>query len=321
MKGLTVLVKYIIIAVILMLAGGTIFMFVKTSGIAKKVYTHLLVRNTPEKWQRVCSAPDNKEQMAMWDDGLAWAEKNASAKRDVMIENEGLKLFGELYDFGGESCVIILPGRCECLKYSYHYALPYQKAGINVLVIDARCHGESDGVYTTIGVAESRDAIAWAEYLHDRENMKKVFFHGVCLGGAASMFAAASEKLPPYVTAMVNEGCFVNFRESFKNHMIADNRPVFPVLDLIMFNIKKNTGVNVLRDCPLNAAKKATLPVLFIFGEKDIYSVPEKSRRLIATYAGENKRVKWLPNGGHSHLRINNTEEYDNAVIEFIKEF
>ena len=88
-----------------------------------------------------------------------------------------------------------------------------------------------------------------------------------------------------------------------------------------MFNIKKNTGVNVLRDCPLNAAKKATLPVLFIFGKKDIYSVPEKSRRLIATYAGENKRVKWLPNGGHSHLRINNTEEYDNAVIEFIKEF
>lgn len=315
------MIKYFIIAAVLIFLSGIVFMLIKTSGIAKKVYSFLLVRETPEKWLRVCSAPDNDEQVAMWNDGLSWAEKNRDRMKEVEIVSEGLHLFGELYNFGSEDCVIIFPGRCECLKYSYHYAPPYERSGVNVLVIDTRCHGMSDGKYATIGVGESRDAIAWAKYLHDKEGMKRIFFHGVCIGGATSIFAAASPELPGYVTAMVNEGCFVNFRESFKNHMIVDKRPVFPVLDEIMIEIYRKTGVNVLRDAPIKAARKAHIPVLFIFGEKDVYSVPDKSRKLIAAYAGENKRVKWLPSGGHSHLRINNTEEYDNAVISFMKEF
>ena len=314
------LLKYIFIALAVIIIGGAVFAYFKTSGIAKKVYRSLLVRDSKDKWQRVCSAPENEEQITMWNDGLTWAEENKSAMSEAETENEGLHLVGEYYDFGSDSAVIIFPGRCECLKYSYHYARPYADAGLNVLVIDSRCHGLSDGEYTTIGVAEGRDAIAWAKYLEEKKNIEKIFFHGVCIGGAAAMFAVSSDELPKSVTAMVSEGCFVNFRESFKNHMIHDKRSLFPVLDMVMHEIKKHTGVDVLKDCPLNAAPKAKVPALFIFGEKDIFSVPEKSRILIDAYGGE-KTEKWLPKGGHSHLRINNTEEYDKTVIDFVSSF
>ena len=60
--------------------------------------------------------------------------------------------------------------------------------------------------------------------------------------------------------------------------------------------------------------------VLFLYGEKDIFSIPEKSRQLFAACASENKKLVWFDKGGHSHLRINNTEKYDRTIIEFLKE-
>jgi hypothetical protein len=32
------------------------------------------------------------------------------------------------------------------------------------------------------------------------------------------------------------------------------------------------------------------------------------------------KKLVWFEKGGHSHLRINNTNEYDNAIIDFFKD-
>ena len=309
---------WIFIVLGVLAAGGIAAMLIITLPISKKVYDICLVRTEPEKWPRVCSAPENEEQKAMWDEGCRWADSHSSAMREVSIETEGLRLEGELYDFGGDRCVVIFPGRCECLKYSYYYAKPYADAGISVLVTDPRAHGKSEGVYSTVGSAEGRDAIAWTHYLTESCGMRSVYYPGVCIGGAAAIFAASSPDCPDEVRGIVTEGCFVNFRETFKNHMIIDKRPLFPVLDMVMIRLWVATGVNVLRECPLKAVSRLERPALFIFGELDPYSVPEKSRRLFAACASDNKKDVWLPRGGHSHLRINNTEAYDKAVGDFI---
>ena len=139
--------EIIIIVLILLLLGGIAAMLYKTLPIALRVYKQQLVRTSDKIWGRFCSAPENEEQLAMWNEGIAWGKENAKFMTEVKITNDGFDLYGEYYDFGGESCVIILPGRCESLMYSYYFALPYQKAGYNVLVIDTRCHGKSDGTH------------------------------------------------------------------------------------------------------------------------------------------------------------------------------
>ena len=42
--------------------------------VSKKVYEHQLVRTSPDKWGRGCSAPDNEEQVRMFNEGEAWFE-------------------------------------------------------------------------------------------------------------------------------------------------------------------------------------------------------------------------------------------------------
>lgn len=302
--------------------GGLCCMLAYTYPISKKVYRTQLVRTEPEKWGRVCSAPENEEQWAMWNAGVEWAEQNREHVTDVEIENDGFKLYGEYFDFGADRCVIILPGRCESLVYSYYFAPAYKKANFNVLVVDTRCHGKSDGIYNTIGVKESSDVIAWSKFVNERFNNKEVWYHGICIGTASGIFAITDKNCPPYVKGFVTEGCFVSFRETFKRHMMADKRPLFPVLDLVMLHINRHTGTNVYKDKPITAIKKIKKEarVLFLYGKQDIFSIPSKSQKLFESCSAADKKLVWFDKGGHSHLRINNTEAYDNAIIEFFKD-
>lgn len=314
-------VGIVLIVIALLLLGGLAAMLAYTYPISKRVYAQQLVRTEPEKWGRVCSAPDNEEQLRMWEGGIAWMEPHGHRITEVEIENDGFHLYGEYFDFGSDRCVIILPGRCESLVYSYYFAPPYEKAGFNILVIDTRCHGKSDGVYNTIGVKESSDVLAWAKLVHERFGNEEVYIHGICIGTSAGLFALTAKDCPDYMKGLVTEGCFVSFRETFKRHMMADKRPLFPVLDTVMLLINKHTGTNVYKDKPIRAIKrlKEECRVLFLYGEKDIFSIPEKSRKLFNACSARDKKLVWFRKGGHSHLRINNTAEYDNAIIEFFK--
>ncbi len=310
----------VILAILAAVAlSGLIFMLIYTYPIAKRVYEEQLVRTSQEKWGRCCSFPDDAEQVQMWNDGVAWMEKNRERITPLEIENDGLRLYGEYFDFGQDRCVIILPGRCESLMYSYYFAPPYEKAGFNVLVIDTRCHGESDGKYNTIGVKESQDVLVWAKLVHERFGNREIYFHGICIGTSSGLFALRADRCPDYLRGIVTEGCYVSFPETFKRHMMALNRPLFPVLQLAMWQIYRHTGTNVYKDKPISAIQKIKpdCRVLFLYGEKDIFSIPEKSRKLFAACVAKDKKLVWFDRGGHSHLRINNTEKYDQAIIDF----
>lgn len=303
-----------------LILGGLIGMLCYTWPLSKRVYKDQLVKNTPERWGRVCSAPDNEEQVQMWEAGLAWAKPRMDQCREVTISNDGLKLWGEYFDFGHDRCVIILPGRCECLVYSYYFAEPFQRAGCNVLVIDSRCHGKSDGTHSTAGVKESGDVAAWARFAQDTLGCKEIWFHGICIGTAAGIGAMNRPDCPDSVKGLITEGCFVSLRETFKRHMIEDKKPLFPVLDLVMLQLNLATGINIYRSTPLRDMKKLDpkYRLLFLYGKQDVFSVPEKSKKLFAACAVPDKKLVWFDKGGHSHLRINNTEKYDETIIEFL---
>ena len=313
---------YILLGIIfLAVLGGLGAMLYITVPIAKRVYFEQLVKTSDEKWGRVCSAPDNEEQLAMWNAGIEWAEPHKAVMKEVEIENDGLKLYGEYYDFGSDNCAIILPGRCECLIYSYYFVEPYRRAGMNVLVIDSRCHGKSDGKYSTIGLGESEDIKAWIRYMEKEFAIKSFWLHGICIGSGGALLAAKSEDIAEKIGGIVLEGCFVDFRESFKQHMITDNRPIFPVLDLVMHNIKRYAGVDVMKIAPIKLVKHIHCPILFLFGRQDKFSIPPKSVKLFGACASEEKKLVWFDEGCHSHLRINNTEQYDDSIVEFVEKY
>jgi alpha-beta hydrolase superfamily lysophospholipase len=229
-------------------------------------------------------------------------------------------LYGEYYDFGRKRAVMILSGRTESLRYGYYFAIPYAAAGWNILVVDPRAHGKSGGEFNTVGFEESRDDIAWVKHLRDAHGVEQVVFHGICIGAAGGMLALTSEDCPDTVCGMVTEGMFPNFGESMKNHLIERKKPVKTFYPLINAWMKHYTGHSMNKG-PIDVIHKMDIPLLMLHSREDRYSTPEYAQRLFDLAGTSDKRLVWFPVGRHSMLRITDTERYDTAVKEFVKQF
>ena len=280
-------------------------------------YNTVLRRKNKKKWSRTPKI--KREEFAkLYETAYAWGEKYAENKTSVHIVNNGLNLYGEYYDFGNNRCAIIMSGRTEGLRYGYFFAEPYRKAGFNILVIDPRAHGDSDGEFITLGFEESKDAIAWSKLLHDEFGNEKIIFHGICIGAAGSMLAITSDNRPDYLAGIITEGMFVNFGESFKNHLIEFKIPRFIVFRLVKNLFTHHTGHSMDRG-PYDVIDKLDKPLLMLHSKEDTYSTPYYAQKLFDKCTSPNKEIVWFPKGAHSMLRIVDRERYDNAIIEFLK--
>ncbi len=307
----------IVIASLIILVAPIVGMFIYTFKIAKKVYFSQLVREDKNKWGRECSDTTNEEQVRMYDEGVKRAEDKNFI--DVSIKSEGFNLVGKYLDNGNDTCVIIIPGRTESLLYSYYFSMPYYENKLNILVIDNRSHGLSEGYYDTLGIDEYKDILAWCKLLNEKYALKHIILHGICIGAATSIYSKINDK-NNLIQALVLDGPYNNFKEIFKNHMIVDHRPIFPVLNEVMFLIKKYSGVDVVKDGPENYIDKVNISVLFLYSKEDKFVLPYMQEKIYSKCKSEHKKIVYFPKGAHSHIRINNTIEYDKTISEFLKD-
>ena len=301
--------------VIFLLATGIIMMILTYTVASYLVYTKTLSRTSKDVWSRDLPSSLEPQSVEMYNIGLKWSKDNLEYKKDVHIVNEGLNLYGEYYDFGKDTCVVILSGRTECLKYGYFFAIPYYQR-CNVLVLDPRAHGLSDGKYNTIGFEESKDIKKWVEYIHDEFNISSFIFHGICIGAAGGVFSVILRKCP-YVQAIITEGMFPRFYESMKNNLIEKKKPVFIFIDLINFWMKHYTK-HSMKFGPLDVIDKLEVPLLMLHSKKDLYSRPEFAEKLYEKAGSSIKELVWFDSGKHSMVRINNMEQYDKSINNFL---
>ncbi len=300
----------------LILFGVGFYLF-STVVAAFIVYRETLVRKHKDMWGRTVSF--NSERMHNMDrEGLAWQREHDAFKKEVHIVNKGLNLYGEYYDLGFDKAVMILSGRTESLRYGYYFARPYSESGFNVLVVDPRAHGLSDGKYNTVGFEESGDALSWTEYIHETFGMDTIIFHGICIGAAGGMYAITSDNCPDYIKGLVTEGMFVNFRESVKNHLIERKKLMFPILECIDMWMKHYTGHSFCFG-PINVIHKMNKPLLMLQSLEDKYSTAENAKKLYAACGSENKQLVLFEKGDHSMLRITDTEKYDATIKAFLQ--
>ena len=309
------LVSKIILAVVILLV---VFVIIPALLIGPVLYIKLLVRTSKKKWGRFCSETKDKEQVQMYAAGLEWEKENHEYKQEVSICNDGFKLCGEFFNFGFEKAVIIISGRSEGCTYSYYFSKPYKELGYNVLVIDNRGHGFSDGKYLTCGLKEYTDILAWGKFLNQTYSIKSILLHGICVGAATSLYVLVSENAPEYFCGMIVEGMYTTFYDSFKNHIIEKKHSTFPALQEVFILIKLFARVDAKNNGPVYCIDKLKKPILFLHSKQDKFSLPEEAERLYELCTAPKKMV-WFQKGVHSHIRINNEEEYDKAIIEFVR--
>ena len=287
--------------------------------VAYIVYSKTLMRGKSGTWGREhCSEPGCFPLETMWERGLKWQEKNKSFIKELEIKSkDGLKLVAEWFDYGFDKTVIILPGRREVLIYSYFYAKPYQGCGYNVLVVDQRAHGLSEGKYSTGGIKEAEDVSLWMQYMHDVLNQKEIILHGICVGTCCSTIVATQYKVD-YLKAVILDSAFISYKEIYKNHYLESGHKLFPVFYLIWFWFWLFTKCHINDSNPEKYMPDFDLPVLFIWGTKDVYCLPEKSKILFEKCGSKKKEIAWFEGAEHSRVRLFDENRYDSLISDFL---
>jgi len=265
----------------------------------------------------------------MFSEGVAWSQKFKDKIEQLHIVSDGLNLYGEYINFGFDKCAVILQGRSESLLYSYYFADVYAKNKHNILVVDVRSHGLSDGKYQTGGIKESDDLILWIKLINEKFNIADFTIHGICIGAATAVYAYSKLKNEaPHgagnclLKRIVADGLYKDYYEFFKAHAKVYKAPTLLAIAAIyvaFFLIFILAKVRPFRENPIKYMKDIDIPILFIWSVVDKFSIKPKSEELFEACASEHKEVCFFPNGKHSHVRASQTAEYDELIAKFLR--
>ena len=189
------------------------------------------------------------------------------------------------------------------------------KLGLNVLLPDARSHGESEGNKITFGIKERFDFVRWTEYATLRFGPDvKIIFFGISMGGATALMAAELD-LPENVVGIIADCPYSSTRAIIKKvcrDMRLPGALLYPFIKLgaLIFG-----GFNPDKATPRQAAFKAKIPILLIHGEGDRF-VPASMSDEIAKDCKAISYMK-IPEATHAASFIYDTGTYVGALRDF----
>ena len=232
---------------------------------------------------------------------------------------DGLKLHAKKFSPAENTnrWAILIHGYGRDGTFAYDYAEEYLKRGWNVLVPDLRAAGQSEGEFITMGALESRDIFDWSKKISDANPDAKIILHGVSMGAATTLLAAALE--PKNLVAVVEDCGYTSAYEMFtaqvKKLFSLPEYPVMPCANLVC---KLKTGVKISDAAPINVVDKIKVPVLFIHGDADKLVPFEMMEKLFDSCIST--KEKFVVHGaGHADCKSTNPTAYFKKVFDFLE--
>jgi pimeloyl-ACP methyl ester carboxylesterase len=185
-----------------------------------------------------------------------------------------------------EKTVILVHGIMDTGAGLGYLGEEYHRRNWNVLYIDLRCHGNSDGKTTTMGVKESRDIGLWVDYVAEKYKAGEVYLHGVSMGGATVLlYAGTAVNLPENIKGIISDSSFARYNEAFFSLVYLVIRNKF-----LAWSITKGasagslllTGVSFGRMNPERVINRISVPVLLFHGEEDVLVSIQSVRKMFA---------------------------------------
>ena len=191
-----------------------------------------------------------------------------------------------------------------------------KSAGHNVLLINQRCHGGSEGHTITFGILERRDVLGWIRYACDRFGNVPILLSGISMGAATVLMVSGME-LPDNVKGIIAD-CPYDAPSNIIRKVLGQDMgmPVKVVYPLIRMGGMLYGKFNLNADSPVEAVKKATVPILLIHGDDDRF-VPYSMSCNIYAAAPEKIEFHTIPGAGHALNYVKDPEGYSRIVNSF----
>lgn len=205
------------------------------------------------------------------------------------------------------------------LVLSEAYEFRYQ--GYNVMLVDFRAHGNSDGSNTSLGYREDEEVKLAFDHIKNRGD-KNIFLWGSSLGSVAIIKAIAEYNIKP--TGVILEMPF----ESLKTHLQARVRtngfsgfPEKPFAFLVTCWMGLERGFNGFKFKTTEYATKVNCPVLVQWGSSDQIVLKSETDNIFNAIASNDKKLVLYESAGHESFLQNNPLKWRIEIEKFLSAY
>lgn len=258
MLALIIIIILIVVIVLIFATSGYIFHMALNRYASKEIVLESDINNKVTEGKKKLASPRVK-----------WLENNG--KQIDIISNDNLKLHGYIVNNKSNDWVVLVHGFSSDHTHMINRGIKLYNMGFNILLVDLRGHGKSEGKYITMGIRDCHDIAKWCRYIVKKENAKSIGLFGVSMGAATVMMASSIE-IPKQVKYIIEDCGYNDVWEELKYQLNNLFRlPAFPFLDICNFYAKTFAKFDFDEHSPAKALAKTNLPILMIHGSNDTF--------------------------------------------------
>lgn len=239
----------------------------------------------------------------------------------TILSDDGLKLYGRYYhQQDGAPLDICFHGyrSRSFTDFAGGSELSFE-LGHNLLLVDQRSHGRSEGRTITFGIRERWDVLNWTEYAVNRFGKDtKIFLYGVSMG-AATVLMASGLKLPENVRGIVADCPYSRPMDIILHVGQKNPLPQWLIRPFVILGARIWGGFDVWETDAAEAVSNASVPILIVHGEADTL-VPSVMSELSHSTDPHRIHRETFPGAEHALSFLSDPKRYRAMVRRFISE-
>lgn len=237
-----------------------------------------------------------------------------------VLSQDNLKLTGFYKDNDSSKLALLVHGYGRDHKELTNIAQMFERKGFDILSIDQRCHGLSEGENITMGRDESKDILVWINKMLELKSFYKIVLFGMSMG-ATSVCLASGEKLPNNVVLAIEDCGFDNAEKQF-SYVYSKKKFHLQIFFKIFKNFTKKTMELDLKSVDaISSLKKSKLPMMFIHGEKDDFVPTEMVFNMASQIPESRSKLFIAPQATHTMSSEVDSKLYEKELNQFLNQY
>ena len=253
-------------------------------------------------------------------DAQKWLEEKSNYSDKYIESYDKLQLHSYVVSQNSNKWAIVVHGYGGSGKLMSDKSKYFYDMGYNVLIPDLRGHGKSEGDYIGMGWKDRLDIISWINFIIKENPNAEIVLHGTSMG-AATVLMTSGENLPSNVKAIVADCAYTSAWDEFSYQLETYLKvPSSYILNVTNMVTKLKAGYSLKEASALESVKKATVPILFIHGDKDKF-VPYSMMDKLYDATNSPKEKLTVEGGEHANSDLVSPFLYWLTLEDFLNQY